>query len=398
MATPRVLIVEDGLGPHPLAAARSFGSAGWRVGIGSPKPGGRAGSSRWVTGWHPVPPAEDDVLAFLAATRTAIAAGGYDIVFGGDDIEVLALSAARATLGALLPYPAHHVALHLVDKLELTLAASRAGLAVPRTLPPAAMTNGAQEMPFPVVVKARLHWTPGRSGVPARLDRAVCRTPAEVGTAVARIAAAGGSAIVQELVEGRLMALTLLVDRTGRPIATVQQEARRVSPYWHNSVRAETVGADQDLVDRSTRMLADLGWWGLANLQFLVPAGGGAPRLIDFNGRFYGSLALARAAGADLPVLWARLALDLAVPAPVSARVGIRYQSLEEDLRRAMVERRDGLRRDLWETLRYAHGAVHSTWSGGDRGPAMWRTRELVNSELRRVAGAVLKRGGAPAG
>ncbi|MDQ1650429.1 MAG: hypothetical protein QOG60_2486, partial [Frankiaceae bacterium] len=74
MTTPpvrRVLIVEDGLGPHPLVAARSFGEAGWTVGVGSPVREGRAVSSRHVSAWHPVPPAETDERTFVAATAAA---------------------------------------------------------------------------------------------------------------------------------------------------------------------------------------------------------------------------------------------------------------------------------------------------------------------------------------
>jgi predicted ATP-grasp superfamily ATP-dependent carboligase len=396
--TPRVLIVEDGLGPHPLAATRSFGAAGWYVGTGSLTPGGRADSSRWAAAWHHVPPAEQDWEAFLAATRQAVAEGGYDLVFGADDVEVLALSAGRGTLGALFPYADHESLVRAVDKLTLTRAAEAAGLAVPRTASP---EEGPTALPFPVVVKARVHWTPGQRDVPARLDRSFCTTPAELERAVARIAAAGGGAVVQEVVGGDLMAVTLLLDRSGRRLATVQQRARRISPYWHNSVRAETVPVDPDLTAACERMLHDLGWWGLANLQFLAPSDGGAPRLIDFNGRFYGSLALAGAAGCDLPVLWARAALEPSSSPgePVTGTAGVRYQSLEEDLRRALVERHGGLVQDVAETLRTARGAVHSTWSAEDLRPALRRSRQLLRAEAgelaRRSARAVLHRSGA---
>ena len=177
---------------------------------------------------------------------------------------MLALSAGRETLGALFPYAPHDSVLRAVDKLTLTRAAGAAGLAVPRTADPA---HGPTDLPLPVVVKARVHWTPGQRGVPARLDRAFCTTPAKLEVAVARIAAAGGAAVVQEVVRGDLMAVTLLLDRSGRRLAAVQQRARRISPYWHNSVLAETVPVGPDLAAACERMLHDLDWWGLANLH-----------------------------------------------------------------------------------------------------------------------------------
>lgn len=392
MAVPRILIVEDGQGPHPLAAARSFGERGWTVGIGSPAPGGRAASSRWTAAWHPVPPAEVDAEAFVAATAGAVAAGGYDVVFGADDIEVLALSAARGELGALFPYPEHEVVLRTIDKQELTRSADHSGLAVPQTVEAEAALADLSGLPFPVVVKARLHWTPGQRDVPPRLDRVMCTSPQQVTDAIASMVSAGGSPIVQEQVVGDLTALTLLIGPDGRCRAGLQQRAERISPYWHNSVRAVTVPVDPQLAQPAARMLADLGWWGIGNMQFLAPRDGSPPRLIDFNGRFYGSLALARAAGLDLPARWADLVLGHETGGPSTARVGVRYQALEEDLRRAAVERSGGLARDVVQTLRYARGAVHSTWSTSDPAPALRRSRALLHSEARGAAGRVLRR------
>jgi|NGEPerStandDraft_6_1074524.scaffolds.fasta_scaffold21420_3 predicted ATP-grasp superfamily ATP-dependent carboligase len=392
MVVPRILIVEDGLGPHPLAAARSFGERGWTVGIGSPTSGGRAASSRWVSSWHQVPPAEVDTDLFLAATAAAVTSGRYDLVFGADDVEVLALSAARDALGAGFPYPAHEVVLHTIDKLELTRAAERAGLATPWTVDADAALSDLPGLPFPVVVKARLHWTPGQRDVPPRLDRVMCTSPAEVATAITTMTAAGGRPIVQEQVHGGLMAITLLMDQRGRCQASLQQVAERISPYWHNSVRAVTVPVQPEVLQPAVRMLADLGWWGLANMQFIPTADGARPRLIDFNGRFYGSLALARAAGLDLPVRWAELALGGETGGPSTARLGVRYQSLEEDVRRAGVQRSGGLIRDLAETLRYASGATHSTWSVADPRPGLRRSRAVVRTEARAAAKRGLRR------
>jgi hypothetical protein len=256
-----------------------------------------------------------------------------------------------------------------------------------------------------VVVKARLHWTPGAADVPARLERAICSTPQEVDDAVRRMLAAGGRPIVQERVVGGLGALTLLLDRTGAVVARLQQEAERISPFWHNSVAARTVPVDEDLAERVVGMLRDLGWWGLVNLQFLLPGGTwaasvdpvtgrSAGRLIDVNGRFYGSIALARAAGLDLPLWWAELALEpRPIPRPMATgRPDVRYQSLEEDLRRAVYERRGGLLTDLRSTLRFASGAVHSTWAADDRRPAVRRSRQLLRSESRALARRLLRR------
>jgi len=378
-----VLVVEDGFGPHPLAAVRAFGRAGWQVAVGSPQRAGRAVRSRWTRRWHEVPPAERDVAAFLAATVAAVDEGAYDLVFGGDDVEVLALSLGRDRLPACFPYAAHDLVVRAMDKVHLTEAAARAGLSAPPT------STDVEALVPPVYVKSRLHWTPGGRSTTARLPVRSCATRAEAAAAADEIVAAGGEPLFQKPVPGRLMALTAVVHE-GQLLAPVQQVAVRESPQWRNSVRAETVPLDAELAARAQALLADLGWFGLANLQFLQPAGG-EPHLTDLNGRFYGSMALALGAGVNHPVLWSRLALSMPVGRAPVARVGVRYQVFEEDVRRALVQRRGGLVRDLVDCARYAPGAVHSTWSRQDPRPAVHRGAGLAR-EWRRAAERALRR------
>ncbi len=94
---------------------------------------------------------------------------------------------------------------------------------------------------------------------------------------------------------------------------------------------------DNALIERARRLFARLAWIGLAELQFLQDADGRL-YLIDLNGRFYGSMALAISAGASLPAVWAADAIGLR-PEPQFARPGRRYQWLEGDLRLAWAGR-----------------------------------------------------------
>jgi len=65
------------------------------------------------------------------------------------------------------------------------------------------------------------------------------------------------------------------------------------------------------------------------------------PHLIDLNPRVYGSLALATAAGVNLPSLWAALAAGRPVE-PLPYRVGVRYRCEELDARALVQLARDG--------------------------------------------------------
>lgn len=377
---PAVLLLEDGHSPFALAAVRAFGKAGWRVGLGGPQAHSRVARSRWVRRRHHVPLPEHGLPAFVDAVNVAAQAEGYGLVFAADDAELLALSATRNLLQVQVPYASHDVVLRAVDKLTLSVAASDAGIATPLIVAAGEATGEVLRMP--VVVKPRLHWTPGGKGTTRHLPVARCTTPQQVRAVAARITDGGGEALYQQAVEGTLMAVTVVTDQNARPLAAMHQRTTQLS-LRDKSARAQTIAVEPRLQHAVERLLDALGWQGLANLQFLQPAGGPA-QLIDFNGRFYGSQALSLAAGLNLPVVWARAAVGLPALPARDAQVGVRFQALEEDLRRARCQRRGGLLADLVTTLSCAPRSVHVTWSATDPAPAAATAARIAQQVLRK--------------
>jgi predicted ATP-grasp superfamily ATP-dependent carboligase len=355
----RALIVEDGFQRGALAAARGLAAAGWEVGIGSPVAGFAAGS-RFTAQHHSLPRPDDP--GFVDAVATA--AVGYDVVFPAGDGELLALSAERNRLPAAFPYAAHEVVERALDKVTLAEAAERVGIAVP---------GDSGDGPF--VVKPRVTATSRAVRVYARLaqDRADAEREA------AEIERLGGEAVVQSFVAGELDALTVVADRDGALVAWLQQRADRIWPALiGGSVRAETVPVDPDLRDRVETLVQELGWFGLAQVQF-QQAVGGEPVLIDLNGRFYGSMSLALAAGVNLPAIWAAVATGREGPPGREARTRVRYHWLEGDLRRVAAERTG-----LGGALAYALRARHGLWAVRDPVPAARHAVRLVARAPRR--------------
>ena len=378
----RALIVEDGLSRGALAAARALALDGWQVGVASPLRGGLAGSSKSVSRRHVVPPLSEGLDAFVDATNAALRAGGYELVFGAGDAELLALSLRRSDLEAVVPHAEHDVVLRALDKLELARAAERAGMATPVTVE--ATSDAIGSWGRPAIVKSRLHAMPWHDGSTSRIEVGYGAAELQTKQRVEAVVAAGGQPLLQDFVEGRLMAFTAVVGWDGEVVAEVKQHAGAVWPPGEGaSVRAETVAVDEDLSAKVRALLTELGWFGLAELQFQVPRGG-EPHLVDLNGRFYGSMSLATAAGVNLPAVWARVATGRPVKRGQRARPGVRYHWLEGDLRRARVERHGGAGRDFAGSLRYTRGATHSIWDPADRGPAIWFVRELGRRLVRK--------------
>lgn len=375
----RALILTNGGARGSLAAVRALGRAGWHVAVGTPGDPGIVAASRWCRRVHVVPPPQVNGDAFADALRSVIARGGYSVVFGGGDDWVGALAAHRDGLPARVAHPDAGSVSLAFDKLELGRRARRAGLSAPRTEPSDGPTlrswDGA------VVVKCRTHWVAGQSRR-GRIDTQRFDDPSHAHELVRTMRRAGFEPVLQEVVTGRLEALSGLFDR-GRLRGRVQQIAHGVWPVPDGvSCRAETVPVDEDLAERVDVLLDDIGWSGLVELQFLRPPGGD-PHLIDLNGRFYGSMPLAIAAGTNLPDAWGRLTLGLPVPGLPDARPGVRYVWLGGDLRRAWAERRGGLVADVSATIAWSLTGTTSVVDLRDPRP----TVAYVADGLRRARG-----------
>ncbi|MBA3248839.1 MAG: ATP-grasp domain-containing protein [Geodermatophilaceae bacterium] len=376
ISSPSVLVVTNGRARGVLAAVRALSRAGWLVGVGTPNGVGMVTSSRYCARRHLVPRPRGDGQAFVAGVQRAVAEGHYDLVYGGGDDWMAALSTYRDGISSSVAHPSPDVVTAALDKVELARRAREVGLAAPRT-------EGASDTALagwsgPVVVKCRSHWRPGQM----HLHRVEARRYPDAAAAAGRVRALaddGFEPVLQEGIDGELGALIGLF-HNGRLLGRVQQHTSGLWPTPSGvSCRAETVPIDEDLAGRCNRLLADLGWSGLVELQFLRDRHG-VQHLIDLNGRFYGSMALANAAGTNLADAWARHTLGWPLPHLADGRPGVRFLWTAGDLRRAYAERRGGLLADVGSTLRWLPGATTSVWDPTDVGP----TLDLATARFRR--------------
>lgn len=367
----RVLIVEDGTQRGALAAARSLGAAGHHVGVAS-STRGHAARSRLCRSWHEIPAPVPPTISFAQAIARCVGESRYEIAFGVGDAEALALSQHRDVLGCSLGYPDHDVVLRAFDKTRIAEDAVEAGLTVPQRF-----DSDDAELRFPVVVKETLHGPETAVASSMRVFATVAHDGNELANAVGTIEERCGVAMVEERIAGSLEAIFLYAHE-GVVWASGRQVAERLYPSDAGvSCRAVTTSMDPGLMSKIESLVRTLGWSGVAELQFLRPADG-IPRLIDLNGRFYGSLALAVAAGVDLPVLWADGAHGRMPATPIEARPGVRYQWLEGDLRRAWAAS-GSRRRELMSSATTSISSTHSIWRLGDPWPAVHHAGVLVS-------------------
>jgi predicted ATP-grasp superfamily ATP-dependent carboligase len=332
---------------------------GWEVGAGAWR-ASFASMSATTKRYHRIEAAEADEDRFIADIAAAVEEGGYEVVFCNYDAGLLALSRRRAEIGpAIVPYAAHEIVQRSFDKLAFTHAAQAAGLAVPHTLEADEATLAT--WPGAVVVKARIH-EPKRYAT-RRFDSAKDAAPF-----VAELRADGGQPLLQECVTGQLGAVVVVVDRDGELVAEVQQRCDRSWPAGAGvTARARTITPDRELSTRVRDLVGRLEWFGLAEIEYLLDDRG-VPRFTDFNGRFYGGMALAACAGVNVAGAWARLATGRAVAPLASQRVGARFQWLNRDL--AASRQADGVK-GMATALALAPRSSHSMLARGDWSPLL---------------------------
>ena len=366
---PKALVTDIHLRAS-VAGARGLGRAGHEVlGLGGRWSAGGLWS-RHVSGRAVDRRAETDADALHRAIERLVARHGPLVVYPGQESTIDALL-ARAPLpgGAVLPYPGIEGLRAIRDKRRLAELADAAGLGHPETVAEAAAgeLRGAR-LRYPSVVK------PVAAGGTLATTRPV--ESQEQLEAVLAGLPDDEPLLVQERVSGPLAAVGLVVDSEGRVTARFQQVAERTWPADAGvSVIAVSVAPDEQLVARAADLLRSAGYSGFAQLQFVQGPEG--PALIDVNPRFYGSLPLALACGANLPAAWHALVTGGEAHEPGDYRVGVTYRWLEGDVLAAFY----GSPGRLFKRARRPRAA------------AVWSARDPIPSTLLAVDAVAIKLG-----
>jgi predicted ATP-grasp superfamily ATP-dependent carboligase len=359
-----------------LAAARALRASGFEVWVATPHARTYAALSRAVAGRIRVPDPSADPAAFVEALVTA-----------AEDLDVVAVlpagePAALALAGRTDEFPpetavgavSSPIVERATDKLALLELAAAAGLAVPESMRAnrRQLEQGAQTIHFPALLKPRWSETRvGAAGLEYVMARRV-RSQDELRTKLERLP--GDEWIIQRHVRGRLGAICG-VAWEGRLICAVHQVALRTYPDDGPSAYAVTVAPDLRLQEKVARLLELMNWSGIFQAQFIHS--GSERYLIDFNPRTYGSLALAVAAGMNLPAIWVELLLGRE-PLIRGYRLGVGYRSEERDIRAMLTALVHGRPAAASKVLIPRRGTVHAVFSLRDPLPILTSIGKLA--------------------
>lgn len=329
------VFVTDGDQRASLAVVRALGSAGIPVTVGSDRSGSLAASSRYCGKSVRYPSPRRQPEQFQAFLRTEMSSGQYRALIPITDLTVQLTAGCLGALQPLVRVPiAEQTQIRFAqDKGHMLQLAHELDIPCPQTFvlrPGESVEELSRQVQFPVVIKPRFSWTL-REGTWIQGPVQYARTPDELVERYCRIHEQVPYPLIQERIDGPGEGVFLLIWDGKLRAAFCHRRLREKPPSGGVSVYRESVPLNQDLVEKSLRLLLAIGWSGVAMVEFKTDLRDGLSKFMEVNGRFWGSLQLALDAGVNFPLMLYQLACGEDVPSPPPYKVGVRSRWLLGD-------------------------------------------------------------------
>ena len=333
-AASRSVLLLDADQPSALAITRALGRHGVSVQVSSSVARPLAASSRYATGCLHYPDPLRREAEFIAWLDAHMRDNPVGLVIPVTERTVVPILRHRAQLDDRRIAIAPSSALEQVLDKDLTLQlAVSLGIPVPRSMAIDtldALPEAAAQIGFPVVVK------PSRSvgqsdGQRVQLSVSYAHNSTELEAQV-RHALRYGAVILQEYFRGDGVGIELIADSGTVRYAFQHRRLHEVPLTGGGSSLRISEAIVPALRAAAEQLMQALGWHGVAMVEFKYAPASGEFRLMEINGRFWGSLPLAVAAGADFPVMLHELMTTGRVGDRAPARLGVVCRQLARDI------------------------------------------------------------------
>jgi predicted ATP-grasp superfamily ATP-dependent carboligase/thymidylate kinase len=329
------VLVTDASRGSAVSIIRSLGRRGMHVIAADSEARSPGFYSRYAAGRLRYPRPDESPEEMVEALLAAAGTRGIDLIVPVTDETILPLVAARERFAGVcrLAVPDPRALATSRDKMATFELAVELGIPVPRTELVSTVNEALRAAPalgWPVVLKPRfsriLREGRGVEGYTVSYAANEEALAEEMGLLEGR-----SDVLLQEYCAGEGHGVEVLAHE-GRPLAAFQHRRLREVPITGGaSSFRESVVLEPVLFDHAARLRATLEWTGLAMVEFKV--GDEGPRLMELNGRIWGSLPLAVKSGIDFPAGLADVCLGN-VPGPdqrpdTSYAVGVRSRNLD---------------------------------------------------------------------
>jgi predicted ATP-grasp superfamily ATP-dependent carboligase len=274
-------------------------------------------------------------IAALTPQRAALIAAG--------DGEVLFLSRNRERLEERYHFvlPDTDTVERLANKRSQYEYAQSIGIPIPPTYYPSSewdVEQIASRIRFPCLIKpAYSHMWRDRTKDASRrqwLKAAEARTPEELRSAYRQMSESQVELLVQERIRGsdsRLYSWYVYLNRNSDPLASCVIQKLRQWPVRYGTGSYSSTCRCDDVVTLGLRLLKEIRYVGMANLEFKHDPKDGTFRLIEANVRSGERIGLAISAGVDMPYIAYRDIIGEPIDPIGDYETGVRWVNLVND-------------------------------------------------------------------
>jgi predicted ATP-grasp superfamily ATP-dependent carboligase len=241
-----------------------------------------------------------------------------------EESTLLALLRHRRSLppGVHLPFPDLARLEEARDKERILKRARSLGIPIPQTVFAPPDRTPREDPPFPAVVKPTL--STGAVGL------RFADTREELSRAIEEVRPRFPHLLLQERLppEGEGIGVSVLMGEGERIHALFTHRRLREYPVSGGASTLRESAREPQAEEDAVRLLASMGWRGVAMVEFKRDVRDGSFKLMEVNPRFWGSLALAVRAGVNMPLLLVRWARGEPMEPPPPYRTGVRSRWL----------------------------------------------------------------------
>ncbi len=300
------VFLTDGHWRKALAAVRALGSKGIRVTVGESTRLATSAFSKNCYRSLVYPSPLFKPLEFIDFICHELTLRRYQMLLPMEDETMRLISRYHSEISrwTYLPIPSFEKLTFVQNKGNVLELAQKHGIPIPKTWfidNISQLEDLKEDLPYPVVIKPKE--SAGAIGV------SYPENPVELMEQYHAAHKRFPFPLIQERIptQGAGYGASFLLDEKGSVKASFVHKRLREYPVTGGaSTMRESVKHDT-IRDMAKTLLKALDWFGVAMVEFKMDPRDGIPKLMEINPRFWGSLALAVAAGVNFPYLLYRM-------------------------------------------------------------------------------------------
>ncbi len=278
---------------------------------------------------------------FVRSLLKLVKKGNFDLLIPITDFTAMPLSQHKEEFEpyVAVAVPPYDIAGKVFDKAQTIQIASKCDIPHPQTFfieDVDDVAKVASEINYPIVIKPRMKvmWVNDSAVVLKVSSRNYAYGPKDLVTKYHRMVSQHRELtktrvlpMIQEYVLGTGYGVEVLMDRS-EPKAVFMHKRLREYPITGGASTLRESVRNDEVIDLGIRILKGLDWHGVAMVEFRGDEGLREPKLMEVNGRFWGSLPLAISSGVDFPYLLCMMMLNEDVGHHFNYRVGVKQRWL----------------------------------------------------------------------